>query len=185
MVQVSNPEVVGPSALNAVGSLRLDSQSIAQVQLVELSVNGVYKTLVPVQAAFLTNPDADIATSVDGIIGYFLDSNRITLYPYFKSGTVTLRITYGSNSIGSGFPVVSGNTLPTSITVPMEEAAILWAVSRFYVRDGEFDAATFILNDFEGRIREILINQNRPQRGSASFAHNPDYYLLDGDPDAW
>ena len=184
-VQVSNPEVIGPTALNAVGSLRMDLQSIAQVQLVELLVDGIYRTLVPVQAAFLTDPDAEIATTVNAIVGYFLDSNRVTLYPLFKDGTVTLRITYGSNSIGASFPTAVGNALPASITVPMEEAAILWAVSRLYVRDSEFEAANFIVSDFEGRLRELLINQNRPQRGSYVVAHHPDFYMLDGDPDAW
>ena len=114
-----------------------------------------------------------------------MENGRITLYPYFRNGTISLRLTYGSNSIGASFPTVAGNTLPTSISIPAEEAAILYAVAKLQARDNEFDAATFIMADFEARVLELVINQNRLQRGSFITAHNPDYYVLDGDSNAW
>ncbi len=172
---------------DAVGGVALPSTiNLAQIYSVEVkaTTDTTYKQLGPAHAGLLA--ETEVTASVPSeIAGYYLDGHRINFFPLYRSGTLHLRISYADNSIGSSFPSSAGSSLPTSIPVPAEEAAVVWAISRLHARDNNFEGATFMVNDFEGRIIDLTANHNRPQRGSVLTPYQSDHYLLDAGQDAW
>lgn len=183
---VPAPAVVALTT-DAVGSANFATENIGNPHLVEMrQVDAVnYKLLVPGHPGDFANPENLIGLTSNDAAEYYLDGNRITFYPLLKSLAVTIRLTYSSNSIGASFPVAGGSSLPNSIPVQAEEAAILYAVMRLQQRDDNLPASEFLKLDFEGRIMLLIQEHNRPQRGTVLKPFQTDFYMLDADSNAW
>jgi len=171
---------------DAVGAALFDDENIGQSWSIEVQeTSGDYRLLQPGHASRFSDPEYIVATTVDEIHEYVLDGNRIQFYPVYKSGNVTIRTTFASNSIGSAFPTSGSNTLPNSIPIQGEEVAILYAVQKLHERDNNFEAAGFIKGDIESRLMMLKAEHNRPQRGRNMVIYNEDEYVLDASDDAW
>ena len=172
---------------DANGRATVSTEAIGNLYLVELrKTDGVnYRTLRPGHPADFALQEPLVAQTVDEPQEYVLDGAAITVYPLIRSTTITLRLTYATNSIGSGFPTSAGSSMSAAIPVQAEEAAIIYAVMRLHQRDDNWQAAEFLKGDFEGRVVMLTAEHNRPQRGTVLKPYQVDWYQLDAGSDAW
>jgi len=165
---------------DAVGALTLTDPNIGQLIRVAISRNGTYETLLPMPMKSLNDQWLDTTTSVSSVSGYVQEGTKIFLYPQLVSTSVTLLVLYEA-SVEANFPSVAGNKLPVTIPQTVDDIIVRFALSEFYMRDGDFDSADRAKALFNEGVQELVINHNKPRSGESIQPTNTDFYLLDRD----